>query len=264
MPALSRITLFPVKSLDGHTVDRASILPSGALENDRRFALVDSWGKYINGKLYPEIHRIRARYSDDLKHIHVSHENSERTFSLENEAQAFADWCGDVLQRKCSVIVNNSGGFPDDSESPGPTLISTATLKKIASWFDEVDLEECRRKFRMNFEIDSDVAFWEDRLVTPNKNQVLRFQIGDITWQGRNSCQRCIVPTRNSLTGDSTPSFAKTFAKYRKDSIPEWAPLECFDHYYRLGINTALDTVSTNNTVAIGDSLTFTSDTMSH
>ncbi|MFM7034641.1 MAG: MOSC N-terminal beta barrel domain-containing protein [Planctomycetia bacterium] len=41
MPTLDRITIYPVKSLDGVDVEECRVLPSGALENDRRWRLVD-------------------------------------------------------------------------------------------------------------------------------------------------------------------------------------------------------------------------------
>lgn len=39
MPTLDRITLYPVKSLDGIHVEEARVLPSGGLEFDRRWRL---------------------------------------------------------------------------------------------------------------------------------------------------------------------------------------------------------------------------------
>jgi uncharacterized protein YcbX len=38
-PTLDRITLYPVKSLDGVDVEEACVLPSGGLEFDRRWRL---------------------------------------------------------------------------------------------------------------------------------------------------------------------------------------------------------------------------------
>jgi len=60
MPRLARIVIYPVKSLDGLSVGEARVLPSGALEHDRQWALFDSHGKWINGKRTPQIHRLRS------------------------------------------------------------------------------------------------------------------------------------------------------------------------------------------------------------
>ena len=50
MPTLDRITIFPVKSLDGVEVAAARVLSSGALEHDRRWQLVDMEGRVVNAR----------------------------------------------------------------------------------------------------------------------------------------------------------------------------------------------------------------------
>jgi len=62
MPTLDRITIFPVKSLDGMDVDEARVLPSGGLEHDRRWQLVDMEGRVVNAKRTPRCHAIRAEF----------------------------------------------------------------------------------------------------------------------------------------------------------------------------------------------------------
>ena len=63
MPKLARIVIYPVKSLDGQDVSAATILPSGAIENDRRFAIVDEDGFVVHGKRTPAVHTIRKARS---------------------------------------------------------------------------------------------------------------------------------------------------------------------------------------------------------
>ena len=41
------------------------------------------------------------------------------------------------------------GGFPDDRDAAGPTIISTESLVEVASWFGLTLNESCHR-FRMN------------------------------------------------------------------------------------------------------------------
>ena len=40
-PYLSRITIYPIKSLDGQDVDEAVVLRTGALAHDREYCLID-------------------------------------------------------------------------------------------------------------------------------------------------------------------------------------------------------------------------------
>ncbi len=254
MPTIDRITVYPIKSFDGHEQTKSEVLANGALANDRRYALVDSWGKYVNGKNCPRIHRIRSIFSDDLTQVTLSCDGRSEQFTLTEHADGLALWFGEILGQKCRLIENQDGGFPDDSESPGPTLVSTATLEAIRGWFDDLDLDEVRRRFRFNFEVANTPAFWEDGLV-PETRQLRRFRIGDLVWQGSGICRRCVVPTRDSQDGSVTAVFAKEFVRRREETLPDWAPRDRFDTYYRLGANTRLDSESNAGVVQIGDSV---------
>ena len=56
MPRLARIAIYPLKSFDPLPVNEAVVLPNGALQHDRQFALVDPTGKFINAKRTPAVH----------------------------------------------------------------------------------------------------------------------------------------------------------------------------------------------------------------
>jgi hypothetical protein len=254
MPTLTRITVFPIKSLDGCELASAAVLPSGALEHDRRYALIDARGKFINGKQCEAIHAIRAAYSTDFREVTLSHESRRDTFSLEREPRELARWCGEVLGQSCRLVANGERGFPDDAAAPGPTLVSTATLEAVASWFG-LPLQETRRRFRTNLHVDAQEPFWEDRLVG-ERTKVRRFQVGSVVWRGRGICQRCVVPSRDSLDGTVTGGFAKRFAHQRETSLPDWSPAARFDHFYRLAINTGLDSAAREPIIRIGDAVT--------
>ncbi|MEM8947035.1 MAG: MOSC N-terminal beta barrel domain-containing protein [Planctomycetota bacterium] len=252
MPTIHRIIVFPIKSLDGHNVDASEVLTNGALRHDRRYALVDAWGKYVNGKTCPEIHRIRATFSDDFKRVSLACGQQPDSFEIATDQTRVADWCSEALGKKCRLIENEDGGFPDDSEAPGPTLVSTATLQAVADWYDGVDLAEARRRFRFNLEVEGVPAFWEDGLVAPPQ-QVRRFRVGEIAWQGNGVCKRCVVPTRNSLDGSQTAGFAREFVRQRELRLPDWAPRERFDTFYRLGVNTRIDSDALGAVIRVGD-----------
>ena len=55
MPTLDRITIYPVKSLAGVDLAECGVLENGALENDRRWRLVDLDGRVPGdgGRLSP-------------------------------------------------------------------------------------------------------------------------------------------------------------------------------------------------------------------
>ncbi len=69
VPHLARILIYPIKSFDAVEVVSTDVLPSGALRNDRRWALVDADDRVVNGKRSPLVHQIRSRF--DLAHERV-------------------------------------------------------------------------------------------------------------------------------------------------------------------------------------------------
>jgi uncharacterized protein len=70
-PILERITIYPIKSLDGAIVNSAQISTGGALMFDRRWAMVDKDGKIVNAKRTAKIHQLRSRFDFDAESISV-------------------------------------------------------------------------------------------------------------------------------------------------------------------------------------------------
>lgn len=239
MPTLARIHIHPFKSLDPQRVDEAVLLASGALEHDRRFALVDAAGEAITGKRTPAIHLLRSHFDPAANRLLLRVEGTaeEQVFDLEPPRRELADWLSDYFDARVSIIENGDGGFPDDSESPGPTVIGSATLAEVATWFPGLTTDNVRDRFRANLEIDGVEPFWEDRLVAEGFG-VVRFRIGEAELLGTNTCQRCVVPARDPCSGQPMHQFAQAFAARREASLPAWAPAGRFDHYYRLAVNT--------------------------
>ncbi len=255
-PHLARIDIYPIKSFDGVALKTATVLRSGALQGDRAFALVDASGKFVNGKRFVSIHRVRSRFSDDLSQISVGVDEaaSFSTFHLTEQTTDFEQWCSDYFGQPVTLQHNDAMGFPDDTDSPGPTVISTATLQTVADWYG-LSLEEARRRFRSNLEIDGVPAFWEDQLFSESGEPV-PFQIGAVNFLGINPCQRCVVPTRDSQTGDATQSFQKVFNAQRAATLPATVARSRFNHFYRLAVNTRLVPDATLASLAVGDILT--------
>ncbi len=229
------------------------LLPSGALEHDRRFALVDRAGEFINAKRTPAVHLLRTAFDPTTNRLTLRIENSHETavFDVAAERREVGAWLADFFGMPVEVVEDRLRGFPDDPQSPGPTVIGAATLAEVASWFPGLTTAEARARFRANLEIDGVEAFWEDRFVAED-GRVVRFQIGDAQLLGTNPCQRCTVPTRNPRTGESTREFSKIFARRRESALPSWAPAGRFDHFYRLAVNTR-PAVAERQVLRVGD-----------
>jgi uncharacterized protein YcbX len=246
--SLAQILVYPIKALEAAPMSEAQLLPSGALEHDRRFALVDRGGEFIHAKRTASIHRIRATFDLAAWTVCLATDGEVQRFHLIDDRRDLEDWLSTILSLQVRLIENADGGFPDDTQSPGPTVLSTATLQTVAKWFG-LSADDVRRRFRANLEIGGVEAFWEDRLYGDPGRDV-RFQVGQAVLMGTNPCQRCVVPSRDWRTGEAMPGFARSFAEHRARSLPPWANTTRFDHYYRLATNTRLQA---GGTLRIGD-----------
>ncbi len=262
---VERLTIYPIKSLDGRSVDAVDIARNGGLVGDREYALVDSDGQYVNGKREQRVHPIRAEYTGTkarVESVTLSRPDDESvTFELAStgvddtagsDTGAMAAWLTDWFGYPVGLKRNTAGGFPDDTTASGPTIISTATLETVASWFDEISVDSMRRRLRANIELGGVPAFWEDHLFADRDHRI-RFSIGDTSFVGVNPCQRCVVPTRDPDTGEEYPEFQSIFVENRRKTMPAWSGGDWFDHDFRLMVNTVVPQSSWGETIAVGD-----------
>ncbi len=226
----------------------------GGFAHDRRFALLDEAGRCVNGKLEPRVHALRVTYDETLSiaTFTLAGAGEARSFRLAEDAAALAAWLGPIVGRPVSLGRDDDGGFPDDAQAPGPTLVSTATLTAVAGWFPGLGVESVRRRLRTNIEVDGVPAFWEDRLFGAAGSGV-PFRIGDVAFEGTNPCQRCVVPSRDPETGRPLAAFAKRVAEQRAAALPAWADRTRFDHFYRLALNTRPAGSQAGRCVRVGD-----------
>ena len=156
-PRLTGIRLHPIKSLDPISVTQARIGPGGGLELDRAWALYSVDGRWVNGKRTAAMHLIRAAYSPDVSSVTLSVPGDRRniparTFAFPTAAEDAAEWFSVYFEQQ--IIVRYSPeGFPDDTIANGPTIISTASLQRVAEWFPPLDVEQIRQRFRTTLEI---------------------------------------------------------------------------------------------------------------
>lgn len=252
---VDRIVLYPIKSLDGVDVQQVEVLPSGALKYDRGLAIVDQQGNFVNGKRQPAVHGIRSSFDLSAGTVQLTHAATQSRFEghLTHDRDDMARWLSDQLGFEVRVVEDTSGGFPDDSEAPGPTMISTQSLARVASWFSGMETSEARRRFRANIELKVSEPFAEDALFGV-KSEFRPIAIGKyITLGGTNPCQRCAVPTRDSETGEVTALFQKTFSERREAELPAFAERSRFNHFYRLAVNTLLLDRIDPGTIQVGD-----------
>ncbi|MGK7934495.1 MAG: MOSC domain-containing protein [Xenococcaceae cyanobacterium] len=255
-PYVSKLFIYPIKSLDRVEVESITILASGAIEGDREFAIFDQADRFVNGKRNQKVHSLRSQFDLETKTVSLIRQDSQNqaTFKLETERNDLENWLSNYFALPVGVKQNLTLGFPDDTVSPGPTIISTATLEAIASWYPGLDVEEVRLRFRANIEIAGVPAFWEDRLFT-KADKTVDFQVGNVQFMGVNPCKRCVVISRNPETGEAYPNFQKTFITKRQETLPSWAERTRFNHFYRLAINTRLPVTEAGKRINLEDVL---------
>jgi MOSC domain-containing protein len=292
MPRLANIRLHPIKALDPASVNEARIGPNGGLELDRVWALYSADGRWVNGKRTPAIHLIRAAYPPDVSSVTLTVPGDCRTipamtFAFPGDTEGASEWFSMYFEQAVQVRYTRDG-FPDDGLASGPTIVSTASLEAVCEWFPGMALEEARRRFRTTLEIDGAVspngsalkpelpskaeprsatdelsrpeelpAFWEDQLFAEEETSVIRFKIGDISFEGSNPCARCPVPARDSRTGATDDGFQKHFVEMRRAELPTWSPAARFDHFYRLATNTRVPSTECGKVLRVGDPLIF-------
>lgn len=235
---VSKILLYPIKSLPPLEVTHAEVLASGALKHDRQFAFVDSAGNFLNGKRNAKVHQLRATFDIEEFSVELSADGRvPQRFSLRDDHEGISAWASEFFRQEVTLVEETERGFPDDMQANGPTLVSEGTLQRVASWFPSISVAETALRFRTNLELSTPEPFWEDQLTG---SEPVQFRVGDVSLLGTGICQRCVVPSRNPHTGEAIPRFGKQFMEHRQTELPAWSPKERFDHFFRLTINTRL------------------------
>jgi uncharacterized protein YcbX len=249
---LGRISIFPIKALDGIPLQSAKFTAGGILENDRVFAIYDTEGKVVNGKRSARVHDLRSHFDPQIREVRLWENNeSPAQFQLDDLA-TLGKWLSDFFGLAVQVRHETVKGFPDDREAFGPTVLSEASLRAVQNWFPELSLESVRRRFRANLELIGGDAFCEDQLFGA-AGELKPFHIGAVKFFGHNPCQRCVVPTRDPDSGQGVLNFQKSFMERRKTSLPSWSNIERFNHFYRFAVNTSVPPTEAGKELKAGD-----------
>lgn len=248
------LRLYPIKSVGAMPVTTAMLDgETGAFAGDREFAMADAEGEFLTGKRTAAVHRIQSTFEDGTVTLdRADGPRIERI--LDGDHESIHRWLSAHFEESVELVRNEAGGFPDDTNHHGPTVISTGTIGEIARWYDGIDAESIRRRFRANIEIGGVPPFWEDQLIA-DEGQVVRFRIGEVPIDGVNPCARCVVPSRDPDTGEEYPWFREIFIENRRRTIPRWLDSDRFDHPFRVMINTGIPAEGRGRSIAVGDTV---------
>jgi len=263
MAVIERLRIYPLKGLDATELDAVAVTGTGLLAGDREYAMCDPAAvpiedqsdilrDAINGKQSDRLHELRTAFDPETQELVVrARERGEtREFDLGSEAGRVAagEWFGDFFGRELTVRRRRKSFV--DRPALGPSVISTATLEEVASWFEELTVEGARRRLRANVEVGGVPAFWEDRFLG---SDAPAFEAGGTRFEGAEACARCVVPQRDPDTGDPLPEFQKRFVERREATLPECVDPDVLDHYYSVMLIARIPGPSRGRTLAVGD-----------
>ena len=240
MLKLSRLYVYPVKSLAGFSVESSQVSDRG-LQHDRRWMLVDARNKFLTMREYPEMALLHTALTDNSlivknakdpsQQIEVPFELGETTLedvtiwnatvAARSVGQEAADWFSRQLGKPCKLVF-----MPEESLRPVDTSSGYHPPGKFTSFSDaypflligEASLQDLQHRandeismlrFRPNLVFSGGAPYQEDEFGD--------FTINGIPFTGLENCARCNVPNVDPETGvmsaDRQP--LKTLAKYR-------------------------------------------------
>ena len=249
MAEVARITVYPVKALAGEAVDRARITDAGLLAHDREYVLRGPDGRPVNGKRTARVHDLDGGFDLDTGVLTVRGEGGERRFRLPDERAAAEAWFSAFFDLDVTVERDPERGFVD-RRSAGPSVVSTATLRELASWYEDVTVRGMRRRLRANVEVSGVEPFWEDRFLGAEAPEM---KLGDVTLAGVEPCGRCVVPERDPDTGRRDPDFRRRFVERRRGTFPAFADADAFEHYYAAMLIASVPEGSRGEVLRVGD-----------
>lgn len=253
-PVVGSIAIYPVKSLDGISLQKAQIGNGDCLIHDREYAIVDSNGKFVNGKSNAAVHLLRSAVDFESETISFRHEFADtwNNFHLQKDKSAIDEFLSTFFKMPVTLVRNTEGEFLDIPVQSGVTVLSNASLQTVGGWFNNMDIEETRKRFRATIEITGVSAFWEDKLFL-EEGTCIEFKIGEVILYGISPRARCVVTTRHPQTGEVLHGFPKIFSQQRNKTLPQWSTLQDYGHAYYLSADCYIPPTEFAKWISIGN-----------
>jgi len=231
---LSEIWIYPIKSLGGIRLTSAKVLEKG-LRFDRRFMLVDEYGKFMTQRVHPTMALFKL--SDLNDQFSVSHEADSLTIPAvpvlhgdgkvvqvwDDAVQAvevgeeYNQWFSDRLKLKCKLVF-----FPEENaRAVDPRYMVNNEHVSLADAYplliigqrslDDLNTRLAEpvpmNRFRPNLVFTGGEPYEEDTW--------REFTIGKNRFVGVKPCARCVLTTVNQDTGKAGKEPLRTLSTYR-------------------------------------------------
>lgn len=233
---LSGLYIYPIKSLGGISVEKATLEEKG-LQYDRRWMLVDEEGIFITQRKYFELAMLTVNIIDGRLMIsHKTQPDQHISFQLNEEngksfpvviwndtatgvevSETVSNWFSDFLKFKVRLVkmpvaekrmvdpryatndevVSFADGYPC-------LLIGQSALDGLN---EKLQIPVRMDRFRPNFVFTGGTPHIEDRFST--------FYIGETLFSAVKPCARCVLITIDQQTGEKGQEPLRTLARYR-------------------------------------------------
>lgn len=261
---LTQLTIYPVKSLAGISLDQSDIDSMG-LKYDRRWMVVTAEGQFITQRTVPKMALIKTMITNGElflssekmgKHnVSLTSPDSEKMdvvvwndhLQVSKVGEATDIWLSEALGidchlvyiaddvvRQCDLEFSKKGERTGFADGFPILIISEESLNDLNQRLENaVDM----RRFRPNIVISGGNAFIEDKLEN--------FKIGDLPMKAVKLCSRCPMPMVDPDLGERTSQEPiATLSTYRK-----------WDSKIFFGMNVIQQQ---QGTITVGDSLVIT------
>lgn len=234
---LSQLFIYPIKSLPGIRLQNAEVLQKG-LKYDRRWMLVDSNGKFITLRKQRRLLRfgikatamgydISSSFSKATIQLPFEYEGDKVNVEIWDDTvlaiegkQGWSDWFSEALREAVSLVY-----LPEESSRPikekwqvnGESvsfadgypylIIGQESLDRLNQKLAEpVGIERFRPNLVFKGGEANEEFLWKD------------FMIGDVKFKGLKPCERCVVTTIDTNTGEAGLEPLKTLAARKIDN----------------------------------------------
>ncbi len=252
-PFLSRIRIYPIKSLDPVEMQEAEVGVSSLL-HDREFALLARDGHFINGKRTGRVSELKAEYDLPNQIVRLSPRDGSpiHSFHLLEDQKKIEIYLSDFFKEPVLWVRNNDGELMDIPHEASVTIVSEASFQSLHQGLSIGTMDNLRLRFRATLEISGTEPFWEESMIN-EKESATRLTIGEVELMAMSPRARCNVPPRDPLTGISDKSFVKRMMKSRADSLPANSVIPAYGNLYYLAINTLIPRSETGKWLRVGD-----------
>jgi len=225
---ISKIRIYPIKSL-GHIELNEAEIGTHSLKDDRRFAMVDHTGRYVNGKRLSKVNQLKTVYDLTNNTITLGGRESEyhQTFELVEGNEKLDQFLSEFFDLPINLKENFSGDFMDIPKVSSLTIVSESSLKALQKDINRHSLESLRLRFRTNVELSGVEAFWEERLFQ-QPDVGVQFFMGDVEMIGMSPRARCNVPPQDPFTGEMDYRFVKHMVESRNQHTLSAKDLEAY------------------------------------